>query len=196
MSAAAAMRRIALAALAAAALAAAPAAHAAPGPDELRLTLARPTFAWGAQLGGSIDMSGQNMSSIDFNGTVGLRYKWIKLFGGGVGSHIMASNSCRSYLVFGTLRTDFLSSRRGLIFADLRGGAAINSYPGDVQRTGLYGFAGLGINLATGLKFASYITLGYSFVQRGDITTGAPEAPHTTHLPHLHCATAALGVCF
>ena len=61
MSAAAAMRRIALAALAAAALAAAPAAHAAPGPDELRLTLARPPVAGGAQLGGGRARGGQDM---------------------------------------------------------------------------------------------------------------------------------------
>ena len=158
--------------------------------------LDRFTFAWGAQVGGSIDLSGQNMSSIDFSGGVGVRYKWIKLLGVGVGANIMASNDARSYPIYATLRTDFLSHRRGLVFLDTRFGIAVNQFPGGVSRVGAYTFTGVGINLATGRHFASYLSLGYTFCERGDVHYATPEGPATHYLPHLHLATAAIGIVF
>ncbi|MDE6161416.1 MAG: hypothetical protein K2F77_07135 [Muribaculaceae bacterium] len=190
------MRRLLLIVLACCAAAYLPCA--AKEPDYMAEELGRVSFAWGAQLGGAIDMSGQNMSSIDFYGIVGMRYKWIKLFGVGVGADIMVSNSCRSYPVFASFRTDFLSKRRGLLFLDTRAGIANNTFPGSVQRTGFYGYAGLGINLATGRRFASFMSLGYTMVQRGYVTVdGGPDMPSERNfLPHLHCASVSFGVVF
>ena len=47
-------------------------AAAASEPENTTSLLSRYTFSWGAQIGGSIDMSGQNMSSIDFSATLGM----------------------------------------------------------------------------------------------------------------------------
>ena len=166
-------------------------------PADMAEQLGHVAFAWGAQLGGSIDMSGQNMSTIDFYGIVGMQYKWIKMFGVGVGANIMASNSCRSYPVFATFRTDFLSKRRGLVFLDTRAGIANNTFPGSIERTGFYGYAGVGVNLATGRKFASFLSLGYSYVHRGNVSaTNAEGVAESYYLPHLHYASVALGVVF
>jgi len=150
------------------------------------------SFCWGAQVGGSIDMSEQNMSTIDLSATVGMRHAWIKMLGIGVGADIMVSNSCRNYPLFVTFRTDFSSRCRKLLFMDTRLGIANNTFPGEMHRTGFYGYGGLGINLAKGRRFASFITIGYSFVQRGDMADG----DETVHLPHLHYASVALGVSF
>lgn len=155
--------------------------------------LSRYSFSWGAQIGGSIDMSAQNMSTIDFSATVGMRHAWVKMLGIGAGAHIMASNSCRTYPVFLAFRTDFSSTRRRLLFMDTRVGIANNTFPGDAHRTGAYTYAGLGINLATGHRFASFISVGYTYMQRGDLTYGDGEHHH---LPHLHFASVALGVSF
>ncbi len=155
--------------------------------------LRRCTFSWGVQIGGSIDMSGQNMSTIDFSGVAGLRHKWIKMLGVGAGAQMMVSNSCRTYPVFLAFRTDFSSSRRRLVFLDTRMGVANNTFPGDVHKSGLYGYCGAGINLATGRKFASFLSLGYTYVQRGDVAYGDGE---THFLPHIHYASVGLGVHF
>ncbi|MBD5277036.1 MAG: hypothetical protein HDS30_05215 [Bacteroides sp.] len=155
--------------------------------------LAKCTFSWGVQVGGSIDMSGQNMSSIDLSGGVGLRYKWIKMLGVGAGAQVMASNSCRTYPVFMMFRTDFSSSRRRLLFMDTRVGVANNTFPGGVHRSGLYAYGGLGINLATGKRFASFMTLGYSYLHRGNVEYGDGD---THFLPHLHYASVGLGIHF
>lgn len=168
-------------------------AAAASEPETTTSLLSRYTFSWGAQIGGSIDMSGQNMSSIDFSATLGMRHAWIKMLGVGVGAHVMASNSCRAYPVFMAFRTDFSSTRRRLLFMDTRVGIANNTFPGDVHRTGLYTYGGLGINLATGLRFASYLSIGYTFMQRGTVNYGEGES---YLLPHLHFASVALGVHF
>lgn len=159
--------------------------------------LAGYAFGWGAQIGGSIDMTGNNMSTVDFAATVGLRHLWMKLLGVGFGANVMASNSCRSYLVFANLRTDFLSTRRGLLFMDTRLGIANNTFPHNVQRTGFYGYMGLGVNLATSRTFSSHVSLGYTFVQRGRVnTTDADGNPESHYLQHLQYATVALGITF
>ncbi|MDE6499069.1 MAG: hypothetical protein K2L21_10465 [Muribaculaceae bacterium] len=188
------MKRIAILLLIIAATAVAlPQRIAAQDRQSMAGMLARCTFSWGVQMGGSIDMSGQNMSSLDLSGVVGLRYKWIKMLGVGMGAQMMVSNSCRAYPMFFTFRTDFSSTRRRLVFLDTRIGAANNTFPGGVHRTGLYTYGGVGINLATGKRFASFMTLGYTYLHRGEVTYGEGE---THFLPHLHYASVGLGIHF
>ena len=155
--------------------------------------LSRYTFTWGAQTGGSIDLSGHNMSTIDFTGVVGMRHAWIKMLGVGFGANVMVSNSCRAYPVSLAFRTDFSSRARRLLFMDTRVGIANNTFPDNVHRTGAYTYMGLGVNLATGRRFASFLSLGYTFMQRGDVTYGEDEH---SYLPHLHFASVSLGVSF
>lgn len=190
------MKRLAILLLTVAAAAIAIPQHAAaqqPTPEPMAEMLRKCTFSWGVQMGGSIDMSGQNMSSLDLCGIVGLRHKWIKMLGVGAGAQMMVSNSCRAYPVFFTFRTDFSSTRRRLVFLDTRVGAANNTFPQGVHRTGLYAYGGVGINLATGKRFASFMTLGYTYLHRGDVTYGEGE---TYFLPHLHYASVGLGIHF
>ena len=157
-----------------------------PVPDPVRVH-----FAWGAELGSTVDLSAHDMSSIDFNAYFGLRYKWLSLAGVGAGADIMVSNSCRTYPVFGIVRTDF-SRFVKLIFLDLRGGVALNYLPANVSQRGAYASVSVGFNLARSAKFRSYVLAGYTYVGRKDVVVNERTAEYSP----LSMASIRLGVAF
>ena len=149
-------------------------------------------FVWGAEAGTGIDMSNNDMSSVDFNASFGLSRSWIDIVGVGAGVNMPVSNSCRSYPIFAGLRTDFSPQLR-LCFLDVRGGVSLNYLARSQQQTGLYGSVNIGVNLATGSKFRSYVLVGYTFIDRKDLWED--EMTFTMYSP-LHMATIRLGVSF
>lgn len=151
-------------------------------------------FAWGAELGGSIDMTGSDMASFNFGLHVGVRYRWIKFLGVGLSYNIMTANSCRHMPIFAELRTDF-SSRPRLLFFDIKGGVSVNSLPENISRTGGYIFTGIGCNLAKSKNFSSYLLLGYSFVNKGNLVIPA-DSSLPMHTDDISYATVSLGVTF
>lgn len=148
-------------------------------------------FAWGAEAGSSIDMSGHDMSSIDFNASFGMKWKWIKFLGAGAGANIMVSNSCRSYPIYLAFKSDF-TQKPSLLFADLRGGISQNYLTGNYSQTGAYASAAVGVRLSYKKTFMSYLSAGYSFIGRED----AEIDNHFTEFPSLHFATFRLGITF
>ncbi len=148
-------------------------------------------FTWGAEAGSSIDLSANDMSSIDFNADFGVSYRWLQLAGVGAAAHIMVSNSCRSYPIYAIVRVPF-SRRFDLLFADVRAGVALNYLEHNVSQTRPYASAGVGINLAKGRTFRSYIFAGYTFMGRSDIIDG--EIFRQYH--DVHLATLKLGIAF
>ena len=114
------------------------------------------------------------------------------MVGIGAGVNMPVSNSCRSYPIFAVLRTDFSRQLR-LCFLDVRGGVSLNYLARSQQQTGLYGSVNIGVNLATGSKFRSYVLVGYTFIDRKDLWED--EMTFTMYSP-LHMATIRLGVCF
>ena len=148
-------------------------------------------FAWGAEFGSTIDMSGHEMSSVDFNAAFGLSYKWLSFAGLGVGANIVVNNSCRTYPVFGVIRTDF-SRLVKVLFLDLRAGVAFNFLEDNVTQGGTYLSPSLGFNLATGTTFRSYITVGYTYIYREDVTS----SQRVWHYTPLSMATVRLGIAF
>ena len=151
----------------------------------------RVSFAWGAEFGGSIDLSAHDMSSLDIGASFGLRYRWLTFAGAGLGANVMVSNSCRTYPLYLGVRTSF-SRRPQIVFVDLRGGVAFNYLPDDVHQTGPYASLGVGFNLAGGRKFQSYIIAGYTYMGRKDVTTSIGTQPYED----LHYAGVRLGVSF
>lgn len=131
----------------------------------------RARFVWGAEFGSSVDMSGQDMTSIDINALFGMSCGWFTFIGVGAAADVTVSNSNRSYPVFVALQTDFSHFHRPL-FLDLRGGMSVNCLPANATRKGAYGSASLGFRLATGEKFRSYLTAGYTYIGRDDFDTG------------------------
>lgn len=148
-------------------------------------------FAWGADAGASIDMTGNDMSAVDLSASFGLSRGWIKFLGAGAEAAIMVSNSCRSYPLFIDFQTDFRNGP-SLVFWDLRAGLSLNYNNDDSHNNGFYGSTGLGINLARSPKFCSHILIGYTF--RGNNYT--PESVGSAGCKDLHCATVRIGVVF
>lgn len=148
-------------------------------------------FTWGAEFGSAIDMSGNDMSSIDFNAAFGMRRDWIKFLGAGVGADIMVSNSCRTYPLFIIFQPS-LPKVSNLVFLDIRGGAALNYLSDNISQTTAYGHLCIGFNLASGSKFRSYLIAGYEFVERRDVITETRSLP----FPSLHKAVVRLGITF
>lgn len=150
------------------------------------------SFAWGVDAGGSIDMSGNDMSSVDLSASFGFKRGWINFLGLGAEIDIMLNNSARSFPVFLSLKTNFCS-RPTLLFLDFRAGLSANYLPNDYQQTGAYTFVGLGFNLARGKSFSSHVVVGYSYKEYRDITTREDEI---FPMKDVHCATVKLGITF
>lgn len=148
-------------------------------------------FAWGAEVGSSIDVSEHDMSALDFGAYFGFSRGWIKFAGVGASANIMVNNSCRSYPVYASFRTDFSNSRR-LLFADVRGGISLNYLPDNVSQTCPYVSSGVGINLAGNNNFNSYIWLGYTYIGRNNVDT--PD--YLIYYEDLHFVTVRLGIVF
>ena len=148
-------------------------------------------FAWSAEFGSSVDLSGSDMSSIDIGASVGVSHKWIMLAGMGVGANIMISNSCRTYPLYAVFRTDF-SSFLKIMFVEACGGIALNYLHNNQNQTDAYAGLYLGFNLARGKKFRSYITAGYTYIGRKDVVSNEV----ITEYKPLSLASVRLGVTF
>lgn len=147
-------------------------------------------FAWGAGIGGNVDMSGHSMSSVNLDAEFGLRWKWIRFAGVGAEGDIMLTNSGRIFPIFANFRTDFSDYERPF-FADIRGGVALNYIYGE-QNSGAYFSAGAGITLARNKSFSSHIVLAYSYYGIHKCING----DYVRKCPGLNVATLRLGVTF
>lgn len=128
-------------------------------------------FTWGADLGSSVDLTANDMTSVDINGYFGYKGPWLRFLGVGAGINTMLSNASRCYPLYAMIRTSF-SSRPQLCFLDLRLGVSINNILNYSSQTDFYGSIGLGVTLAKGKKFTSHIILSYNFM---------PIRPHTVY---------------
>lgn len=148
-------------------------------------------FVWGAGIDGGVEMSGHDMSTLGIDATFGMQYKWIRFFGVNAEADIMVSNSARTFPLTLNFRTDF-SSRQRLLFADLRGGIALNYYDGNTQETQPYASGGIGITLATGRTFSSHLIVGYTYLGRNECYVGN----RGRKCPGMSYASIRLGVQF
>lgn len=147
-------------------------------------------FTWGAEAGAGIDMGGDNMSTLNIEALIGYRTSWIDFVGIGIGIDMMMSNSCRAFPVYAMIRSSFAQKPK-LFFAEMRAGVALNQATNVPDRTNLFLQPGVGIYLATGKTFTSYLTLSYTY----DAMTFYGDKKDT--LVHgLNMATISIGVTF
>lgn len=127
-------------------------------------------FTWGADIGSSIDISGNDMSSIDIDAYFGYKNNIIRTVGIGTGIKSAIGNSYTSIPVYAILRTNF-TSKPTLCFLDLRLGYSFNTLKGDFNQNAFWGAMGLGFNLYTTQEFKSHIILAYTFMPLDSYTT-------------------------
>ena len=147
-------------------------------------------FAWGAEIGVGIDMGGDDMSTFDVDAMFGYKNSWLKFAGVGAGIRMMMSDSSRYFPLYAMVRTSF-SKRPKLLFAEMRGGIALNQAKGIPNRTNLFLQPGVGIELAIGRSFRSYLLLSYVY---NSMTFQGDNVETLVH--GLNCATISIGINF
>lgn len=148
-------------------------------------------FAWGADIGAAIDLTGNDMSAFEFNVLLGIRRGGLNLLGVGIGADISITNSMRAYPMFVALRTNF-RDKPSLLFWDARAGVAYNQLEHNHQQWGVYINTGVGVNLASSSRFSSTLSLNYEFRQRRKVV----GAEMTHDFTDLHLVCVRLGVLF
>lgn len=157
--------------------------------EALRDIRRRVHFTWGADAGGAVDLSHNDMSAMCFNAYFGMRYRMFDIIGVGAGVDMMISNSGRQFPVFGIIRTSFSSTPK-ILFGEIRLGPSICYLEDDRKETVTYANISLGFNLARNTKFDSYITVGYELTER------KAQPDHGKKKSHIQAAVIRLGVAF
>lgn len=121
-------------------------------------------FVWGADIGSSIDLSSNDMSSIDINAYFGYKNSIIRAAGIGAGIQSALGNNHTLIPVYAIFRSSF-RSKPSLCFLDLRGGYSFNRLRSTYTQSGAFASAGVGFNLFTNNKFNSHIILAFNFFQ-------------------------------
>lgn len=119
-------------------------------------------FTWGADLGASLDLTANDMSTFDLDFILGYKNSLFKTLGVGVGIHRTVQSGDNFIPVYALIRTSF-TSRPSLLFLNVRLGYSFNTIE-DSPTFGDYnaGF-GCGINLSQGKKAKTYIILGVAY---------------------------------
>lgn len=148
-------------------------------------------FAWGADLGGAIDLTGNDMSSINLDARFGYRRGIVNFFGIGAGINMMVSKSNRVFPVYALFQSNF-RTKPSLCFFDCRIGCAFANLADNQNQTPLYASPGIGVNLAKGKNFSSHIILSYQYLGLKSYT----DSETTHNLNGIHMAAVRLGVSF
>lgn len=116
----------------------------------------------GFELGSSIDMSGHDLSTIDFDIVTGFRNRAIQTLGLGSGIH-KAMGSRNTFIpIYFVCRTSFVS-RPTLCFMHFKAGYNFNTVGNSKTFGGSNASLGLGFNLSSSKSFTSHIVVAYGF---------------------------------
>lgn len=126
------------------------------------LSLALSHFTWGADIGGSIDLDSNDMSTFDADVNFGYKNKYIRIIGVGAGIHRAFGNGNTFIPVYFLFRSSF-RSRPSLCFLNLRAGYSFNTIRESPTFGDISASIGIGFNLAMSRRFMSHIILSYGF---------------------------------
>lgn len=154
-------------------------------------SIANSHFSWGASIGSSIDMSSNDMSSIDISACFGYKNSWLQMAGIGAAINMAVNNGSRMFPIYALVRTNF-RNRPSLCFMEAKAGCSFNNLYDHETQQGFYGSLGAGVNVATGKTFRSYIMLAYTFNHIRPFGT----EEKTASLSDLHIASISIGISF
>lgn len=149
-------------------------------------------FAWGADIGTSVDLTGHDMSTVNLDANFGYANGVLQMVGVGAGAHMMVSNGCRAFPIYAILQTNF-RQKPSLCFLDLRVGIAVNNVDHDSRQTVPYINPSIGFNLAGNKTFQSYMRIGYLY---NGMKSFGPEENRTTVKGGLSMVNVAIGISF
>ncbi len=138
-------------------------------------------YTWGFELGSSIDLGGNDMSSFDVSLVTGYKNAAIQLLGVGAGIRRSFGTQNTFIPLFGVIRTSF-RSKPSIFFMHFEAGYSFNSIAKAHVKGDICGALGLGINLSTSRKFMSHIIISYGF-QHFDVKHRDEAGLHTENVP-------------
>lgn len=115
-------------------------------------------FAWGAEFGSSIDLTGHNLSTFNLDLNFGYKNSFLKLVGVGVGFHRGIISGDTYIPIYGVIRTSF-RSKPSLFFLNVQAGYSFNTVGGSPYHGDIMSALGVGINLSQGRRAKSYVIL-------------------------------------
>lgn len=148
-------------------------------------------LTWGADLGSSVDVTGNNLTTFDVNLNFGYANPAIQILGLSMGMHRAFGSGNTFVPVCAILRTSF-RSRPSRFFFNLKAGYSFNTIQEDEFKGGFQLSTGLGIILQRSRKIQSHIILGYGFYH-----INSKQAQNITlDVRHVDYAQLAIGVSF
>lgn len=129
---------------------------------ELSRSLNRSHFTWGIDVGSSIDLGGNDMSTFDADAMFGYKSNYWKAIAIGAGVHKAFGNAYTFVPIYALVRTSF-RSKPSLFFLDARAGYSFNTLADAGSQGGFTFSLGCGINLALYKGISSHIIVGYSY---------------------------------
>lgn len=148
-------------------------------------------FMWGVDFGSSIDMSGNDMSSLDIDAYFGYKNKIFRALGIGASIHSALGNDFAFMPVYFIMRTSF-TSRPTLCFLDLRAGYSFNTLTQNESQSNPFASLGLGFNLYSNNKFKSHIIMAYGFQKIDEYTIN----DQTIKFHNLNTVSIRIGISF
>lgn len=131
-------------------------------PEKSR-SLAMSHFTWGVDLGSSIDLTANNLSTFDAEASLGYKNNFFRIIGGGAGIRKAFGSSNMFIPVYGVMRTSFGNARTPL-FLNLQAGYSFNTIMDSASKGGFSFAVGIGFNLAMSRLFRSHIIFSYGFM--------------------------------
>lgn len=154
-------------------------------------SLATSHFTWGAELGASIDLAGNDLSTMDVEAILGYKNSWLRILGVGAGVRRAFGNGNTFIPVYAVFRSSF-RSKPSVAFLSLKAGYSFNTIHDYNTEGGFTMSLGIGFNLAMSKRFQSHIVLGVGFMQLSD----GQRVAANVDVKHLDLAQISFGVNF
>lgn len=119
-------------------------------------------FTWGADLGASIDLTANDMSTFDLDFIFGYKSKLFKIVGVGAGIHRSIQRGDNFIPLYALIRTSF-TTKPSLLFFNARFGYSFNTVDDSPMFGDFNSALGCGINLYQSSKAKTYIILSAAY---------------------------------
>lgn len=119
-------------------------------------------FSWGADVGTSVDMGTDDMSSVDADVSLGYKGGIVRFAGAGAGVHRSFGQGHNFIPIYGIFRTSF-RTRPTLLFWEVKAGYSFNTMSHEHSQNGFCASTGIGFNLAHTAGFSSHIVISYAY---------------------------------
>lgn len=160
-------------------------------PEGSRLLGLSSHFSWGADIGASIDLGGNNFSTFDADVNFGYKDAFISFIGVGGGVHQAFGTGNQFFPVYMLFRTSF-RKKPSHYFLNIKAGYSFNSLKETESKGGINLSIGLGIKLAETKNFRSHLILSYGYYR----LSGSDENFGPWRLTHIDQAQLRFGVSF